>query len=334
MATPGQQQASRQTTNDDRLSHTSRQTTNDDRLSHVDAVRRFNRFYTGQIGLLREGMHDSSFSLTEGRVLYELAHRESPAATELAKDLGLDAGYLSRILRRFEKHGLVSRKPSKSDGRRSLLLMTKAGRKAFAPLNRAASDEAAAMLGRLSAAEQDRVVEAMHTIETLIGAGPERETPYRLRSHQSGDMGAIIHLHGVLYAREYGWGEKFEALVAEIAAKFIQNFDPQRERCWVAEKDGSVAGCVFLVKQSDDVAKLRLLIVDPAARGLGIGKHLVAECVNFARQSAYRTITLWTQDVLKAAQHIYEQAGFRRVREEPHCAFGIPMVGQIWELTL
>jgi DNA-binding MarR family transcriptional regulator/N-acetylglutamate synthase-like GNAT family acetyltransferase len=311
------------------------QTTKNDRLSHgVDAIRSFNRFYTGQIGLLREGMLDSPFSLTEVRVLYELAHRDSPAASELARDLGLDAGYLSRILRRFEKRGFVSKKPSKSDGRRSHLLMTKAGRKAFAPLDRGASQEAAAMLGHLSTAEQSRLVGAMRTIETLIGARAEPKTPYLLRPHQPGDMGWIIHLHGTLYAREYGWDERFEALVAEIAAKFIQNFDPKRERCWIAERDGAVVGSVFLVKQSEEVAKLRLLIVEPAARGLGIGNRLVAECVRFAREVGYRTITLWTQDVLEAAQHIYDKAGFRLVREEPHCAFGIPMVGQIWELTL
>ena len=300
----------------------------------MDAVRGFNRFYTGQIGLLREGLLDSPFSLTEVRVLYELAHRERPAASEIARDLGLDAGYLSRILRRFEKRGLVSRKASASDGRRSHLLMTKAGRKAFAPLDRGASKEVAAMLSRLSTGEQSRLVEAMRTIETLIGARTEAKTPYLLRAHQPGEMGWIIHLHGTLYAREYGWDERFEALVAEIAAKFIQNFDPLRERCWIAEKDGAIVGSVFLVKQSEEVAKLRLLIVEPAARGLGIGNRLVGECVSFARQAGYRTITLWTQDVLRAAQHIYEKAGFRLVREEPHSAFGIPMVGQILELGL
>lgn len=302
--------------------------------ANVDRVRSFNRFYTGQIGLLREGMLDSPFSLTEARVLYELAHRESPTATELARDLGLDAGYLSRILQRFAKRGFVSKKLSKSDGRRSHLLMTKTGRKAFAPLDRGSSQQAAAMLGRLSTTEQGRLVEAMRTIEMLIGPRAEAPDPYLLRPQRPGDMGFIIHLHGTLYAREYGWDERFEALVAEIAAKFIQNFDPKRERCWIAEKDGAIVGSVFLVKQSEEVAKLRLLIVEPAARGLGIGNRLVTECVGFARQAGYQVITLWTQDVLRAAQHIYEKCGFRLVREEPHCAFGIPMVGQIWELTL
>jgi len=279
-------------------------------------------------------MLDSPFSLTEVRVLYELAHRESPTATELVRDLGLDAGYLSRILQRFGKRGFVSRKPSKTDGRRSHLLMTKAGRKAFGPLDRGASQQAAAMLGGLTTAELRRLVGAMRTIETLIGPRTEAQAPCLLRPHKPGDIGWIIHLHGALYAREYGWDERFEALVAEIAAKFIQNLDPKRERCWIAERDGAIVGSVFLVKQSEEVAKLRLLIVDPAARGLGIGDRLVTECISFARQAGYRTITLWTQDVLRAAQHIYEKSGFRLVREEAHCAFGIPMVGQIWELTL
>ncbi|HTS25466.1 MAG TPA: bifunctional helix-turn-helix transcriptional regulator/GNAT family N-acetyltransferase [Bryobacteraceae bacterium] len=300
----------------------------------VHAVRRFNRFYTGQIGLLREGLLDSPFSLTESRVLYELAHREDPAASDLVRDLALDAGYLSRILRRFEKRGFVSRKRSRTDGRRSHLLMTKTGLKAFAPLDRAANRQAAAILERLSPAQQVRLVEAMGAIEALMGGHQEAAAPYVLRSHRPGDMGAIIHLHGALYAREYGWDERFEALVAEIAARFIQNFDPKRERCWVAEKDGAVVGSVFLVKQSEEVAKLRLLIVDPAARGLGIGQRMVGELIAFAREAGYRMITLWTQDVLKAAQHIYEKSGFRLAREEPHCAFGIPMVGQIWELKL
>jgi DNA-binding MarR family transcriptional regulator/GNAT superfamily N-acetyltransferase len=300
----------------------------------VDAVRRFNRFYTGQIGLLSEGLLDSDFSLTEVRVLYELAKRRSLTATELAKDLGLDAGYLSRILRRFEKLAYVSRKPSKTDGRSSHLSLTRTGRSAFAPLDRMASRQAEDMLDKLSTADRTRVVEAMHTIEALTGPKPEAKTPYLVRPHKPGDMGWIVYLHGALYYREYGWDERFEALVAEIAAKFIQHFDPKRERCWIAEKDGAVVGSVFLVKQSDEVAKLRLLLVDPAARGLGIGQRLVAECIDFARQAGYRMITLWTQDVLRAAQHIYMKAGFQLAREESHCAFGIPMMGQIWELTL
>ena len=302
--------------------------------SQVAAVRSFNRFYTRQIGLLPEGHLDSPFSLTEVRVLYELAHRPQPTASELARDLGLDAGYLSRILRKFQKRGFLARKPSASDGRQSHLSLTAGGRKAFGPLEQSASKEVAAMLRKLTTADRGRLVAAMRTIEGLLGARSEAAAAYLLRPHQPGDMGAVVHLHGALYAREYGWDERFEALVAEIVAHFIQNFDPKRERCWIAEKDGAVIGSVFLVKQSDEIAKLRLLIVDPAARGLGIGKRLVAECVRFARQAGYRTITLWTQAILKAAQHIYREAGFRLVREEVHARFGIEMTGQTWELTL
>lgn len=300
----------------------------------VAAVRSFSRFYTRRIGLLGEGHLHSPFSLTEVRVLYELAHRQGLTASELSRDLGLDAGYLSRILLKFRKRGFLERKRSASDGRQSHLLLTGKGRRAFAPLDRDASQEVAKVLSALSGKEQGRLVDAMRTIEQLLDTRPESKAPYLLRPHQPGDMGWVIHRHGVLYAREYGYDERFEALVAEIAAKFIQNFDAKRERCWIAEKDGEIAGSVFLVKQSKAVAKLRLLLVEPAARGLGIGKRLVEECIRFARQAGYRTITLWTQEELRAAQHIYERAGFRMVREQPHREFGIPMVGQIWEMEL
>jgi DNA-binding MarR family transcriptional regulator/N-acetylglutamate synthase-like GNAT family acetyltransferase len=300
----------------------------------VAAIRSFNRFYTRRIGVLGEVHLNSGFSLTEGRVLYELAHRDGATATELARDLGLDTGYLSRILLKFRKRGYVAAKPSQADQRRSHLALTSKGRNAFAPLERGASNAVADILSPLSHHQQERLVAAMRTIEQLLGAPRESPTPYLLRPHQSGDIGWVVHRHGVLYAKEHGYGELFEALVAEIAAKFIQNFDARRERCWIAEKDGEIVGSVFLVKQSAKVAKLRLLLVEPAARGLGIGKRLVDECIRFARQAGYRTITLWTQDTLHAAQHIYETAGFRLVREEPHQHFGIPMVGQIWEMAL
>jgi len=300
----------------------------------VAAMRHFNRFYTRQIGVLQEGLLESPFSLTEVRVLYELAHRDNPTATELAADLGLDAGYLSRILRRFECSGLIDKTPSQTDGRRSHLRLTQQGRDAFAPLNQRSHDEVATLLGRLSAPEQTRLLDGMRTIEALLGAQPDERVPYLLRPHQPGDMGWIIHRHGVLYSQEYGWDEQFEALVAEIAASFLQHFDPKRERCWIAERDRAIVGSVFLVRQSDEVAKLRLLLVEPAARGLGIGSRLVSECIRFARQVGYKTITLWTNDVLHAARHIYEKAGFRLVREEPHHSFGHDLVGQTWELTL
>ena len=299
----------------------------------VAAVRRFTRFYTRQIGVLHEGLLDSPFSLAEARVLYELAHRETPTAAELGKDLGLDAGYLSRILRGFAKDGLLARTPSREDGRQSLLALTAKGRKAFAPLDRRSRDEVGAMLADLAPAEQARLIEAMRTVETLLG----RETAppaYVLRPHRPGDIGWVIHRHAALYAEEYGWDGSFEALVAEIGAKFVREFDARRERCWIAERDGEIVRSVFLVKQSDAVAKLRLLIVEPAARGLGIGHRLVDECIRFARQTGYRQITLWTNDILVAARRIYEAAGFCLVEEERHHSFGHDLVGQYWALDL
>jgi DNA-binding MarR family transcriptional regulator/GNAT superfamily N-acetyltransferase len=301
---------------------------------NVEAVRRFNRFYTQQLGVLREGLLSSPFSLTEVRVFYELAHRESPTASELARDLGLDAGYLSRILRSFKRRGLIARKTSESDGRRSHLSLTKKGQQTFAPLNTRAQEEVGATLRMLSLADQKRLVEAIHTIERLLGAQPENKVPYVIRPHQPGDMGWIVHRHGALYAQEYGWDEQFEALVAEIVAKFIRHYDPKCERCWVAEKDREIVGSVFLVRRSKTVGQLRLLLVEPKARGLGIGARLVDECLRFARQVGYRKVTLWTNDVLHAARHIYEKAGFRLVHEAPHHSFGHDLMEQTWELKL
>lgn len=300
----------------------------------VEVVRRFNRFYTQRIGVLREGLLQSPFSLTEVRVMYELAHRDEPTATLLNKELGLDAGYLSRILRDLSKRGVIKKRPSKSDGRQSHLLLTKKGEKEFAALNARSNDEVAAMLSKLPAGEQQRIVAAIHVIEDVLGAKPEQKASYLLRPHQPGDMGWIVHRHGVLYAHEYGWDEQFEALVAEIVAQFIKNFDAKRDRCWIAEKDAEIVGSVFLVKESKTVAKLRLLLVEPRARGLGIGKRLVAECVRFARQAGYEKITLWTNSVLDAARHIYEDAGFQLINEERHHSFGHDLVGQTWELEL
>ena len=306
----------------------------------VAAVRRFNRFYTRRIGVLREGQVDSPFSLTELRLLYEFAHwpseRGKPTASELGQELDLDAGYLSRILRNFRKRGLIAGKASEADGRQVHLWLTAQGEKTFAPLESRTSDEVAAMLGKLSAGQQGKLVGAMEAIEDLLGGdtSSDRKALYLLRTHQPGDMGSVIHLHGAVYASEYGWGERFEALVAEIAAKFIQDFDPKSERCWIAEKDGEVVGSVFLVRHSKTVAKLRLLVVDPKARGLGLGKRLVEECIRFARQKGYRKIALWTQSVLAAARHIYEEAGFKLVGREPHKSFGVSLVGEEWELKL
>jgi DNA-binding MarR family transcriptional regulator/GNAT superfamily N-acetyltransferase len=300
----------------------------------VGVVRRFNRFWTRQIGVLREGYLESPFSLTEVRVLFELAHRGETSASELGEELGLDAGYLSRLLGGFEKDGLIHKRPSRADGRRSLLRLAERGRETFAPLDERSRGDIGAMLGSLSVAEQERLVGAMRTIEGLLGAGSEAGGSYLLRSHISGDMGWVVYRHGVLYAREYGWDERFEALVAEIVATFIQEYDPKRERCWIAEKDGENVGCVFLVEQSEEIAKLRLLLVEPQARGLGIGRRLVEECIRFARQAGYRKVTLWTNDVLYAARRIYQGLGFRLAHEEPHHSFGHDLVGQTWELEL
>jgi DNA-binding MarR family transcriptional regulator/GNAT superfamily N-acetyltransferase len=301
----------------------------------VEAVRRFSRFYTRRIGVLHEGLLGSSLSLTEGRVLYELAQREPATATALADELGLDSGYLSRILNGFGKRGLITRRASEKDGRQFILALTDQGREMFAAIDARSHDEVAAMLRELDGADQSRLVAAFETVERLLGGGRKPGQPcYILRPHQPGDMGWIIHRHGVLYAEEYGWDESFEALVARVAATFIDNFDVRRERCWIAERDGEIAGSVLLVKDGDEIAKLRLLYVEPKARGLAIGRRLVDECIGFARRTGYRKITLWTNDVLVSARRIYQAAGFHLVREEPHHSFGRDLVGQYWELPL
>jgi DNA-binding MarR family transcriptional regulator/N-acetylglutamate synthase-like GNAT family acetyltransferase len=302
--------------------------------ARLDTVRAFNRFYTRQIGVLGEQLFESPFSLAEMRVLYELAHRESPTATEVGRDLGLDAGYLSRILRRFEARRLIGRTPSPADARHSLLKLTRRGRSAFAPLEARARHQVAGMLGRLPVAEQRRVVEAMATIERLVGAPRPPATPYVLRAHQPGDMGWVIERHGVVYAREWGYNAEFEALVARICADFLDRFEPAGERCWIAEREGEIVGSVFVVRKSKTVAKLRLLIVETEARGLGIGGRLVDECIRFARQAGYRTLTLWTHRQLVAARRLYQHAGFRRVHEERGHSFGRDLVDETWELQL
>jgi DNA-binding MarR family transcriptional regulator/GNAT superfamily N-acetyltransferase len=294
----------------------------------VAVVRWFSRFYTRKIGVLHEGLLGSPLSLAEGRVIWELAQRAQATASELAAELGLDAGYLSRILAGFEQKGLIERRPSEHDGRRLIIAL-------YAAIDTRSREAVAALLGELDDADQERLVAALEAAERLlvpgrVGGGPA----YILRPHQPGDIGWIIHRHGALYAEEYGLDQTFEALVARIAAAFIENFEPGRERCWIAEREGAVAGAALLVKESEEVAKLRLLYVEPRARGLGIGSRLVAECIRFARQARYQKITLWTNDVLVAARHIYEAAGFRLVREEPHHSFGRDLVGQFWELPL
>ena len=303
-------------------------------VRNIEAVRRFNRFYTRQIGLLREGLLDSAFSLTEVRVLYEIAHRARPTATELRKDLNLDAGYLSRILRHFEKQHLVRKTPSLSDGRRSLLALTPQGRRVFAPLEARQSREVGVMLAKVPPGGQLRLLEAMRTIQDVLSPQPAKQDSYALRAHQPGDMGWIVHRHGVLYSEEYGYDERFEALVAEIVAEFIAHFDPRRERCWIAERDGEIAGSVFIVRKTQSVAKLRLLLVEPSARGLGIGSRLVSECVRFARQVGYKKLMLWTQSELLAARRLYEQAGFRLIATKRHRSWGRKLVAETWGLKL
>ena len=300
----------------------------------IAAVRQFNRFYTRQIGVLRDRPYESPVSLTEVRVLYELAHRESPTASELSNDLGLDAGYLSRILTSFDKRGWLDRKPSAADGRQSLLSLTAQGKKILAPLDARSREEVGQMLGGLSAAAQNRLTNAMHTIENLLAVQSAQEPAYILRPHQPGDMGWVVYRHGALYAQEYRYDERFEALVAEIVAKFIQHYDAKRERCWIAERNGEIVGSVFLVADSKTVAKLRLLYVERSARGLGIGARLVAECIRFGRQTGYKKILLWTQSELDAARHIYENAGFHVIEKKNHHSFGKDLTAETWELSL
>ncbi|HEU4566220.1 MAG TPA: bifunctional helix-turn-helix transcriptional regulator/GNAT family N-acetyltransferase [Gemmatimonadaceae bacterium] len=302
----------------------------------VAAVRRFNRFYTRLIGALDAGHLESPFSLPEVRVMYEIAHRERPTATELARELALDAGYLSRMLRALEERGLLRRDPSERDARRSHLALTRKGRGAFARLDARASDAIGVLLAPLSDGEQRRLVEAMEAVERLLGDGEPRAAPIRLREHRPGDMGWVVHRHGVLYWREYGWDERFEALVARVVADFIEHFDPERERCWIAEREGEIVGSVFLVRHPEEegAAKLRLLLVEPSARGLGLGRRLVSECTRFARRAGYRKISLWTNGVLTAARAIYAREGYRLVRSETHNHFGPDLVAETWELEL
>ena len=299
----------------------------------VDVIRAFNRFYTRKIGVIN-GTASSPFSLAEARVLYELAHREQPTASDIRKELGLDAGYVSRILREFERRRLVTRERSKTDEREKFLSLTAKGRRAFAPLEERSNRDVAAVLQELSPGARKELVGCAQTIRRLLGDKPEPKVPYLLRQHQPGDLGWIVHRQAILYAEEFGWDGTYEALAAEIVAHFIKNYDPKRERCWIAEKDGARVGAVFVAKASDEVAKLRLLHVEPEARGLGIGKRLVEECIRFARQAGYQKITLWTQSILHAARRIYEQAGFRVVHKEQHHSFGKDLTAETWELNL
>ena len=312
--------------------------------AHIGAARRFNRFYTRQIGVLRRNFLGSSYSLAEARVLYEIARGEdATTASDIGRALDLDAGYLSRVLRTFEKRGLIRRTASPHDARQSHLALTARGRQAYAPLERRSQHDIGAMLGKLSPHDQSRLIGAMNTIQTLLGGeavAPSPERTYTLRAPRPGDFGWIVKRHAELYAQEYGWIEPFEGVCAQIVADFANKHDPanknapKRERCWIAEMDGENVGCVFLVADSAAVARIRLLIVDPKARGLKLGARLVDECIRFARRAGYKKITLWTHSVLTAARHIYQKAGFRLTSSEERVSFGKPVVSEYWDLEL
>jgi DNA-binding MarR family transcriptional regulator/N-acetylglutamate synthase-like GNAT family acetyltransferase len=298
----------------------------------IAEVRAFNRFYTRRIGVVREGYLQTRFSLTEARVLYELAQVDGLTATQIGTDLDPDPGYLSRMLRRFEDEGLLTRGPSAGDKRQHTLTLTPAGRAAFAPLDERSRLETGAMLAALPEPAQEAVVSGMVDIARMLS--DQQDRGWFSRSHAPGDIGWVIERHGALYAEEYNFNHKFEALVAQVAGSFLDEHDPARERCWIAERNGVRVGSVFLVRKTDDIGKLRLLLVEPSARGLGVGKRLVADCIAFARQAGYRRMTLWTNDILVAARGIYQAAGFRIVSTEPHSDFGPPMVGEEWEREL
>ena len=301
--------------------------------SATDAIRDFNRFYTRQIGLLDQGFLGSSYTLTEVRVLYELAHRDSPTATDIARELSLDPGYLSRLLKKLERQGHLDRGRDAQDARQRPLRLTKAGRRVFEGLDRASGEQIAAMIDALTPAQVGDLVGSMQTVRRLLQSDTP-ESAYSLRPLRIGDIGWIIHRQGLLYAKEYGWDLSYEGLVAEILGGFVKQFDPAGESAWVAERNGAIVGSVFLVRESATIAKLRLLYVEPSARGLGIGRHLVDACIAFSREKGYRTLRLWTNDVLVSARRIYQAAGFRLVKEERHHSFGKDLVGQTWELTL
>ncbi|CAB3741587.1 acetyltransferase [Achromobacter denitrificans] len=298
----------------------------------AEAVRKFNRFYTRHIGVLHEHLLASEFSLTEVRILYELAHRPAISTSDLCRELNLDAGYVSRVVSGFEKQGLIAKTRSAADARVAELALTEAGRAAFAPLDRASRNEVIAVLEQLPEPAQQQLVGAMNDIQNLLSD----TTPagYLLRDPLPGDMGLVVANQAMVYAREYGWNAEYEALVAEIVARFIREFDRSRERCWIAEKDGRMVGSVFVVRQDDTTAKLRLLYVDASARGLGIGRRLVDECLRFAKQAGYARMMLWTNSVLADARRIYEKAGFQLIEEEAHHSFGQDLVGQVWARDL
>ena len=302
--------------------------------SQIAAVRGFSRFYTRKLGIIEPKLLDSPWTLQEARIIYEIAERQSCTATDLVRALGLDAGFLSRTLQALQRRKIVARKPSKADGRVTELALTAKGRAAFAELDRRSRRAVAALLGNLQTTERAAIVHAMTAIEHTLEPPAQPPASFLLRSHRPGDIGWIASRHGALYAQEYGWDISFEALAAEIAAQFIRSYDAKREHCWIAEIGGEPVGSIFLVKASDDVAKLRLLLVEKKARGLGVGRALTEQCIRFAKDAGYGSITLWTQSILVAARGIYQRAGFNRVKQEKHHSFGVDLVGETWELKL
>jgi DNA-binding MarR family transcriptional regulator/GNAT superfamily N-acetyltransferase len=300
----------------------------------IAAIRGFNRFYTRELGLLDRGLLDSDFTLTEARVLFELASHDGMTAKAIAAELGLDAGYLSRILKRFDRLALIERSASRRDGRETLLRLTEGGRSAFAPLEAASKAQVAAMLGKLSPGDRRILVRTLERARSLLAGREEPAAPVLLRRHRVGDLGWIAHRQGRLYHEEYGWDETYEALVAEILTGFVRGHDPRRERAFVAERRGSIVGSAFLMCENDETARLRLLYVEPEMRGSGLGGRLVGECIAFARDHGYDRLTLWTNSNLDAARRIYEREGFRLVAEKPHRSFGRDLVGQDWMLDL
>jgi len=305
------------------------------RIQHDAAqLRAFNRFHTGRIGVLNERMLDSRLSLAQVRVLYEMSARNGALASQLARELGLDPGYMSRLLAGFRRKRWITTAATSDDKRRRPILLTKAGRAAFEPLDRRSQAEAEAMLAPLDSGRRQSLVDALRVVREMLGDNSLAPGPIVLRSHRPGDIGLVAKRHGELYAEEYGWDERFEALVAGILARFVENFRPERERCWIAERDGRFLGCVFVVEKDQDTAQLRMLLVEPAARGMGLGKQLVAECIRFARAKRYRRMVLWTNSVLDAARHVYESVGFRLIEQGKHSAFGKDLVEQTWRLDL
>jgi len=319
----------------------------------IAAIRRFNRFYTTAIGTLDEGFLHTPLTLPESRILYEIAQKRQITPTEIAATLRLDLGYISRILRSFSRRRLITRKSAPNDGRQSLLSLTRSGEKVFSELNHRSNEQIHELISPFSSDERKRLIDAMNTIESLLGESRSQlSRPWILRPHRPGDMGWVVERHGALYAQEYGWNGAFEALVARITADFIDRFDQTCEQCWIADRDGERLGCVFLVQDressescktevpnqstrwSEKTARLRLLLVEPSARGLGLGRALVQQCTAFARHAGYRRIVLWTNSVLDAARNIYEHEGYYLIDENPHHSFGKNLVGQTWQLDL